>query len=99
MQEPETTDNLPRRGNIFSFIVKLVLMAAVAVAALVFKVKDLRGLLLLVWAVLMMGLFLFGRNVKEVEKGRGRWPRIKTPEDILWLVAIILGFVLLFTGK
>ncbi len=99
MQEPETSDNLPRRGNIFSFIVKLVLMAAVAVAALVWKVKDYRDFVFLAMAVLMMGLALFGRNAKEVGKQGPGWPRIKTPEDVLWLVAIILAIVLLFTGK
>ena len=75
--------------------VKVAVLAIFTILGGLYKVRDIKSGLFLMFLATIMGLFLFGRNVKEVEKGTAPRFRLRTAEDFLWLGAIVLGIVLL----
>lgn len=90
------TDKPNPRGSTVSNVVKTAVVVIFVGVAVFLKVRDIRGILVLVMATLMIGLSLFGQRMKGVEQGKGRRFRLKTPEDFFWLAAAIISIVLIF---
>ena len=85
-----------KRETRLSVIVKVAVLAIFTILAGLYKVRDVKNGVLLLLMALVMGLALFGRNLRELEKGTAPRFRLRSVEDYLWLAAVALGIVLIF---
>ncbi len=59
----------------------------------ILKVRTIKQAIPVVVLGLVLSIVLFGRGRTEKP---GRWPRIRSPEDIAWLLVAVLSLVAIF---
>jgi hypothetical protein len=82
---------------VVSTIAKVGVLAVVVIIAAVYKVRDLRGVVMLAMATLASGLWLFGHRQPVADAARPSLPRLKSADDYIWLLFAIMALLLLVT--